>query len=75
MRPIWDPSGQPAYKLPILGHVEPGCTPHKGLIWVAHMGPKHVCWDVVNISTLSCLICICICFSCNCYMVCFQKDI
>ena len=24
MRPIWDPSGQPAYQT----HVKPGCTPH-----------------------------------------------
>ena len=32
---IWDPSGQPAYGTP----AEPGCTPHMGPIWVAHMGP------------------------------------
>ena len=27
MRPIWDPSGQPAYQT----HVKPGCTPHIGM--------------------------------------------
>ena len=32
MRPIWDPSGQPAYQTP----VKPGCTPH----WIhgTHIG-------------------------------------
>ena len=32
MRPIWDPSGQPAYQT----HVKPGCTPH----WIhgTHIG-------------------------------------
>ena len=36
MGPIW---ATRIWANPYGTHAEPGCTPHMGPIWVAHMGP------------------------------------
>ena len=40
MGPIW---ATRIWANPYGTHAERGCTPHMGLIWVAHMGPINAC--------------------------------
>ena len=40
MGPIW---ATRIWANPYGTHAKPGCTPHMGPIWVAHMGPIKAC--------------------------------
>ena len=57
---MWDPSGQPAYEITHMEpggvQVEPGCTPHMGPIWMAHLGPIYACLLGLRMEVFQCLV-------------------